>query len=136
MSFPEFIKEAAERADWSKVLVLSETMVRLPFDSDEGAVNVFIRPCGQLEGKIVLEFGSAVFHIPEDPRARLGLFEALLERNGNLMQGYWAIEETDGGKKLSVMAAQIAETMDFSEAPNAVLAVAKECSCAACFKED
>lgn len=125
MSFLSFIQDMAAKAGWKAVVPMSETLIRLPFSSDEGEVNVFIRPCGKVDGKTVIEFSSLGLPLPANAEARLGMCEAVLTRNGNLLQGYWAIEESNNEQKLTVMATQIAETMDppeFSAAVDAIVA--------------
>ncbi len=128
MDFIPFIKEVSTKAGWEAIFEVSETMVRLPFEDDAGEINVFIRPCGEFDEQTVLEFSSVGFPLPEDNGLRLALLEMALERNGQIMQGYWAIEEGNNEKKLTVMATQIAETMDPPEFKTSVLAVVREFS--------
>lgn len=127
MSFVSFITEMAEGAGWSAVRVVSDTLVVLPFESDEGTVKVFIRPCGKLRGKTVLEFSSSGIPVPADATLKAGMMAILMVRNANLTLGHWAIEGSESDEpRFTVMATQIAETMDPAEFQGAVTAVNTE----------
>ncbi|MDD3642531.1 MAG: hypothetical protein PHQ19_03600 [Candidatus Krumholzibacteria bacterium] len=126
MSFVSFIKENAEKAGWPSVKVLSDSCVTLPFDTDEGDINIFIRPCGKLFDKTVLEFSGPDIPVPSDVDLKLSMLEAFMKRNGDLLQGHWAIEGGEDDPKFSVMVTQIAETMDPLEFKSAVNTVLKE----------
>lgn len=127
MSFVSFITEMAENADWRAVRVVSDSLVVLPFTTDQGTINVFIRPCGQVQGKTVIEFSSDGIDVPTTETLKLGLMQLLLVRNAKITVGHWAIE---GGEttepRFAVMATQIAETMDPAEFTTAVRAVTNE----------
>ncbi len=126
MSFVAFIQEMATNSGWSKVQTLSDSLVVLPFDTDEGKINVFIQPCGQFQGKTVIEFSSPGIPVPSDKEFRLTMLEFFMTRNGKLLQGHWAIEGSGDSRKFSVMATQIAETMDPPEFEAAIRAVLRE----------
>lgn len=126
MSFISFIKEKSRQAGWPAIRVVSETLVTLPFDTDEGAIDVRIQPCGKLEGKTVIEFSSPAIPVPAEGSSRLILLDLLMNRNGNLLQGHWSTTGEDDEKKFSVMVTQIAETMDPPEFKAAVRAVLSE----------
>lgn len=127
MSFIDFINEMAANADWHAVHVVSETMVALPFGTDEGTVNVFIRPCGRVQGKTVLEFSSAGVPVPTDGEVKSAMMELLMLRNATLTMGHLAIETAASeAPKFTIMATQIAETMDAVEFRAAVGAIRAE----------
>lgn len=126
MSFVSFIEGMASTAGWSKLRVLSETLVSLPFNSNEGGVEVFITPCGKYQGKTVIEFSSIGIPVPEDPAIKFAIMEALLIRNGKLALGHWAIVEGETENRFTVMMTQIAETMDPPEFESAVTVVGME----------
>lgn len=102
MSFIDFINEMAANADWHAVHVVSETMVALPFGTDEGTVNVFIRPCGRLQGKTVLEFSSAGVPVPTDGEVKSAMMELLMLRNATLTMGHWADNWSAGARVLTM----------------------------------
>ncbi len=127
MSFVTFITDMAEGAGWRAVRAVSDTLVALPFTTDEGTVSVFIRPCGKLQGKTVLEFSSAGIPIPSDSEFKVAMMEVLMVRNATMSMGHWAIEGSDSDEpKFTVMVTQLAETMDPAEFEAAVGAVRAE----------
>ena len=91
-----------------------------------GEVPVFVRACGEMHGKEVLEFSSAGLALPSDDAARMPLLILALQRNADVMLGHWGLDETEEGSTLRVFHSQITETMDQPELRGAVLGVADE----------
>lgn len=99
--------------------------IRVPREEGEG-IDVFVRSCGEMHGKEVLEFSSAGLRLPSDDSAKMPLMILALQRNADVMLGHWGLDEDDTGSTLRVFHSQIAETMDPPELRGAVLAVADE----------
>lgn len=93
-----------------------------------GSVDVFVRPCGEMHGKEVLEFATGGLHLPSDDAAKMPLLILALQRNADVMIGHWGLHEEERGSTLRVFHAQIAETMDLPELRGALLGVADEYS--------
>lgn len=91
-----------------------------------GVVDVFVRPCGEMHGKEVLEFASGGLDLPSDDAAKMPLLILALQRNADVMIGHWGLDEGDAGSTLRVFHAQITETMDLPELRGALLGVADE----------
>jgi len=126
MNFVEFIKHNANTVGWSAMKVLSDSGVALPFNSNEGPIQVFIQPCGKFEGQTVIEFSSPGLPVPADEGLEKVLSRMLLERNSKALQGHWGIEDSSDGPMYSVFVSQIANTMDPPEFKQAVLGVVNE----------
>lgn len=102
-------------------------VVRVKVPVEEGpTADVFVRPCGEMHGKEVLEFASGGLRLPDDDTAKMPLLILALQRNADVMIGHWGLEETDDGSTLRVFHAQITETMDLAELRGALLGVADE----------
>ncbi|MGE0788659.1 MAG: hypothetical protein AB7S26_23510 [Sandaracinaceae bacterium] len=89
-------------------------------------VHVYVRPCGEMHGKEVLEFSSAGLALPSDDANKMPLLILALQRNADVMLGHWGLDETEEGSLLRVFHSQITETMDLPELRGAVLGVADE----------
>jgi hypothetical protein len=101
--------------------------VRVKVPVEEGpTADVFVRHCGEMHGKEVLEFASGELRLPDDDAAKMPLLILALQRNADVMIGHWGLEESDDGSTLRVFHAQIAETMDLPELRGALLGVADE----------
>ena len=101
--------------------------VRVAVSVDAGVlVDVFVRPCGEMHGKEVLEFASGGLDLPSDDAAKMPLLILALQRNADVMIGHWGLDEGDAGSTLRVFHAQITETMDLPELRGALLGVADE----------
>lgn len=99
--------------------------VTVPLEAPR-SVDIFVRPCGEMHGKEVLEFSSGGLRLPEDDAAKMPLLILALQRNADVMLGHWGLDETDDGSTLRVFHAQITETMDLPELRGALLGVADE----------
>lgn len=127
MQFVPFIQSQAEQCGWRISKVISDTLVALNFDSDNGAETVYIRPCGQnADGNTILEFTSRGLPVPDDDRVAHGFAMLLLARNGEMLTGYWGIEQLDDERYFTVFVSQIANTMDLGEFRAAVRAILSE----------
>ena len=127
MQFVPFITAKAEQCGWHISKVLSDKLVTLEFDSDHGAETVYIRPCGQnADGNTVLEFTSRGLEVPADTSAALAFAMLLLERNGEMLMGYWGIEKLEEDRYFTVFVSQIANTMDLDEFRASVRAILAE----------
>lgn len=112
----------------AEVLVEDERVrVAVPLEG-RPSVAVFIRPCGEMHGKEVLEFSTCGLHLPDDDASKMPLLILALQRNADVMLGHWGLDEDEGGSMLRVYHAQIAETMDLPELRGALLGVADEYS--------
>lgn len=92
------------------------------------SVQVFVRACGEMHGKEVLEFSSAGLPLPDADADKMPLLILALQRNADTLFGHWGLEEADAGSSLRVFHSQITETMDPPELRGAILAVASEYS--------
>ncbi len=99
--------------------------VRVPVQ-DGSKVDIFVRPCGEMHGKEVLEFASGGLRLPSDDTAKMPLLILALQRNADVMIGHWGLDEAEEGSTLRVFHAQITETMDLPELRGALLGVADE----------
>lgn len=99
--------------------------LRVPVDH-AGLVDVFIRPCGEMHGKEVLEFSSAPLSLPSDDASKMPVLILALQRNADVILGHWGLDELADESVLRVFHSQITETMDLPEFRGAVLAVADE----------
>lgn len=103
--------------------------VRITVPMDHGpTVDVFVRPCGEMHGKEVLEFSSAGLQLPAEDSAKMPVLILALQRNADVMLGHWGLDEGADRSTLRVFHSQITETMDLPELRGAVLAVADEFS--------
>lgn len=101
--------------------------VRVAVRLDAGVtIDVFVRPCGEMHGKEVLEFASGGLDLPGDDAAKMPLLILALQRNADVMLGHWGLDEGEAGSTLRVFHAQITETMDLPELRGALLGVADE----------
>ncbi len=91
-------------------------------------VDVFVRPCGEMHGKEVLEFASCALRLPSDDAAKMPLLILALQRNADVMLGHWGLDEEADRSTLRVFHAQITETMDLPELRGALFGVANEYS--------
>jgi hypothetical protein len=106
---------------------VSDDSVRVAVSLDADlAVDVFVRACGEMHGKEVLEFSSGGLSLPSDDAAKMPLLILALQRNADVMIGHWGLDEGDAGSTLRVFHAQITETMDLPELRGALLGVADE----------
>ncbi|HET7459830.1 MAG TPA: hypothetical protein VFJ82_01230 [Longimicrobium sp.] len=127
MQFVPFITAKAQQCGWQVSKVLSESLVALNFDSDHGTETVYIRPCGQnADGNTILEFTSHGLAVPTDSETAHGFAMMLLERNGEMLMGYWGIEVLEDERYFTVFVSQIANTMDLDEFRAAVRAILAE----------
>lgn len=126
-SFVERVTEMARTLGWNQVEVGEDATVRITIPI-EGArpVDVFVRPCGEMHGKEVLEFSSGGLRLPEDDTAKMPLLILALQRNADVMFGHWGLDEDEAGSTLRVFHSQITETMDPPELRGGVAAVADE----------
>ena len=126
-SFVERVTEMARALGWSDVDAGDGSSVRITI-APAGArpVDVFVRPCGEMHGKEVLEFSSGGLRLPEDDAAKMPLLILALQRNADVIFGHWGLDEDSAGSTLRVFHSQITETMDPPELRGAVLAVADE----------
>lgn len=106
-----------------------DDLVRIGVPLDHSpTVDVFVRPCGEMHGKEVLEFASAGLRLPDDDSSKMPLLILALQRNADVMIGHWGLDEDEEGSTLRVFHAQITETMDLPELRGALLGVADEYS--------
>lgn len=89
-------------------------------------IDIFVRPCGEMHGKEVLEFSSGGLRLPDEDAAKMPLLILALQRNADVMLGHWGLDEADDASTLRVFHAQITETMDLPELRGALLGVADE----------
>ena len=126
MSFIDRVVAQARELGLAKVEVGDdEVRIDVPHDA-AGAVQVSIRPCGEMHGKEVLEFASRGLPLPEEDAHKMPLMILALQRNADVMLGHWGLEETEAGSVLRVFHSQITETMDLPELRGALLGVADE----------
>lgn len=110
-------------------LQVQDELVRIRVPVQGGPeVDVFVRPCGEMHGKEVLEFSSCGVRLPADDSTKMPLLILALQRNADVMLGHWGLDEEDDGSSLRVFHAQITETMDLPELRGALLGVADEYS--------
>lgn len=127
MNFLEFIHIKAQQCGWEISEILSDSMVKLKFATDLDDENVYIRPCGKnVDGNTVLEFSSDVIPIPDNLAASAIVAFSLLERNGEMLFGYWGIETINDKKYFTVFAKMIANTMDKDEFAGAIKSIVTE----------
>ena len=101
--------------------------VRIAVPQEEAPpVNVFVRACGEMHGKEVLEFSSDGLALPSEDAHKMPLLILALQRNADVIFGHWGLDESDGASRLRVFHSQITETMDPPELRGAVHAVANE----------
>lgn len=126
-TFVERVTAMARALGWSEVEVGDDSTIRIsvPIQGTR-PVDVFVRPCGEMHGKEVLELSSCGLALPEDDAAKMPLLILALQRNADVMFGHWGLDEDDGGSTLRVFHSQITETMDPPELRGGVLAVADE----------
>lgn len=106
---------------------LSDDEVRISVpQADSAPVRVFVRACGEMHGKEVLEFSSEGLRLPDDDAHKMPLLILALQRNADVIFGHWGLDESDGVSTLRVFHSQITETMDPPELQFAVQAVADE----------
>ena len=127
-SFADRVVSMARKLGFTDCTVHAEA-VRLVVPV-EGAdpVAVFVRPCGELLGKEVLEFSSEGLALPADDASKMPVLILALQRNADVMLGHWGLDEQEDASLLRVFHSQIEETMDLPEFRGAVLAVADEFS--------
>lgn len=126
-SFVERVTDMARTLGWKDVEVPEEATVRITIPIEGGRpADVFVRPCGEMHGKEVLEFSSGGLRLPSDDAAKMPLLILALQRNADVIFGHWGLDEDDAGSTLRVFHSQITETMDPPELRGAVLAVADE----------
>jgi hypothetical protein len=128
-TFVERVTEMALKLGWDRVDAGDGSKVRItvPVEGSK-AVDVFVRPCGEMHGKEVLEFSSGGLRLPDEDAAKMPLLILALQRNADVIFGHWGLDENDDGSTLRVFHSQITETMDPPELRGAVLAVADEYS--------
>lgn len=128
--FIERITKMLRELDLPDIQVESDESVRVnvPIEGTGQKVQVFVRPCGEMHGKEVLEFASCGLDLPPDDAAKMPLLILALQRNADVMLGHWGLDEGDEHSMLRVFHAQIEDTMDPPELRGAVLAVADEYS--------
>ncbi len=129
MTFIELVKNTAAKAGGERVDTVSDTIAAIPFETDEGGMVVFSRPCGKVMDKSVIEFSSCGLPLPENPAMRLAMLELVMEQNGKMLQAHWGIEKSEDSAKLLPYACQIAQAIDPPEveaAVNEILAVHTE----------
>mgnify|MGYP001559805520 CR=1 FL=1 len=103
-----------------------EVRIAVPQDGAP-PVNVFVRACGEMHGKEVLEFSSDGLMLPNEDAHKMPLLILALQRNADVIFGHWGLDEGDDGvSRLRVFHSQITETMDPPELRGAVHAVANE----------
>ncbi|HJL16283.1 MAG TPA: hypothetical protein RMH99_11540 [Sandaracinaceae bacterium LLY-WYZ-13_1] len=126
-TFVERVTEMARMLGWKDVDSGDGSTVRItiPIEGSE-PVDVFVRPCGEMHGKEVLEFSSGGLRLPDDDTSKMPLLILALQRNADVIFGHWGLDETDDASTLRVFHSQITETMDPPELRGAVLAVADE----------
>ena len=107
-------------------VTLSDDQVRIEVPGEPGPVRVFVRACGEMHGKEVLEFSSDGLTLPADDTHKMPLLILALQRNADVIFGHWGLDESDGKSTLRVFHSQITETMDPPELQFAVQAVANE----------
>lgn len=100
--------------------------VRVTVPLEPRSVEIFVRPCGEMHGKEVLEFSSGGLQLPDDDAAKMPLLILALQRNADVMLGHWGLDESENVSTLRVFHAQITETMDLPELRGALLGVADE----------
>jgi hypothetical protein len=100
--------------------------VRVAVPAQGTRADIFIRPCGEMYGKEVLEFASSGLRLPADDTAKMPLLILALQRNADVMIGHWGLDEEAEGSTLRVFHAQITETMDLPELRGALMGVADE----------
>jgi len=128
-TFVERVTEMALGLGWDRVDAGdgSTVCITVPVEGSAG-VDVFVRPCGEMHGKEVLEFSSCGLRLPPEDAAKMPLLILALQRNADVIFGHWGLDENDDGSTLRVFHSQITETMDPPELRGAVLAVADEYS--------
>lgn len=120
MTFIELIKNRAAKAGGERVNTVSDMITALPFETDQGGMDVFSRPFGKVMGKTVIEFSSCGLPLPENPAMRLAMLELVMEQNGKMLQAHPRIEKSDDSAKLALYACQVAQAMDPPEVEAAV----------------
>lgn len=127
-AFVEHVVGMARELELARIEVVDGS-VRIVVALDHGPeVDVFVRPCGEMHGKEVLEFSSCGLRLPADDAGKMPLLILALQRNADIMIGHWGLAEEDDGSTLRVFHAQITETMDLDEMRGALFGVADEYS--------
>jgi hypothetical protein len=126
--FVERVTAMARELGFTQLDVRPGECVCIKVEGEGGSrpVDVFVRPCGEMHGKEVLEFASAGLRLPEDDATKMPLLILALQRNADVILGHWGLDEDELGSTLRVFHSQITETMDLPELRGAVLAVADE----------
>jgi hypothetical protein len=125
-SFVERFIRMAKELGLADPEVLDGERVRVSVSVNGAVVDVFVRACGEMHGKEVLEFASSGLSLPGDDATKMPLLILALQRNADVMIGHWGLDESDDASTLRVFHAQIAETMDLPEMRGALLGVADE----------
>lgn len=127
MDFVEFIQRKASACGWKISEIISDSMVKLTFSTEQDDENVFIRPCGKnTDGNTILEFSSNGIPMPDNIGESGLMALALLERNGEMLFGHWGIESINNKKFFTIFATMIANTMDNEEFAGAVKSIIGE----------
>jgi hypothetical protein len=128
-TFVKRVTEMALELGWDDVDAGDGSSVRITVPVEGSRpVDVFVRPCGEMHGKEVLEFSSGGLRLPAEDASKMPLLILALQRNADVLFGHWGLDEDDEGSTLRVFHSQITETMDPPELRGAVLAVADEYS--------
>ena len=128
VSFIDRVTAMANDVGFAKLEVHDDTVrLTVPVEGDD-PVAVFVRPCGEMHGKEVLEFSSEGLALPDDDASKMPVLILALQRNADVILGHWGLDEGDDASLLRVFHSQITETMDLPEFRGAVLAVADEFS--------
>ena len=115
----------AQSSGFTLEILEESILLRVPQESQK-SVEVFVRPCGEMHDKEVLEFASGGLQLPADDASKMPVLILALQRNADVMLGHWGLDEEDDKSILRVFHAQITETMDLPEFRAAVLGVADE----------
>lgn len=126
-SFVERVLGMVRELGFDEVDVRDGT-VRVAVPAQGTRADIFIRPCGEMHGKEVLEFASSGLRLPPDDTKKMPLLILALQRNADVMIGHWGLDEEAEGSTLRVFHAQITETMDLPELRGALMGVADEYS--------
>lgn len=127
-TFAESVATLAKQLGWAAEQ-LHEDQVRIQVPADAGeTVPVYIRPCGEMHGREVLELSSRGLRLPEEDASKMPLLILALQRNADVLFGHWGLDEEDEASILRVFHSQLTETMDLAELKAAAMAVADEFS--------
>lgn len=116
----------ASQLGWDAEATGDEQVRLLVASQDDEEVGVYVRPCGEIHGKEVLEFSSRGLRLPGDDAAKMPLLILALQRNADVLFGHWGLDEEEDASILRVFHSQITETMDLAELKAAAMAVADE----------